>query len=103
MHEAANDPGGQVRLTAQTPRRAEMISLIDWRFAECNRLGVTFRFNSYADADTVLAEAPDAVVIATGGLPHTEVLAEGDGRSRQGQHQDQGSSHGPVSGGVFAA
>ncbi|MFO1144603.1 MAG: N-methylproline demethylase, partial [Amaricoccus sp.] len=46
--------------------------------SECNRMGVTFRFNSYADADTVLAENPDVVVIATGGLPHTEVLEAGD-------------------------
>ncbi|MFT3975139.1 MAG: NADH:flavin oxidoreductase [Amaricoccus sp.] len=78
VHEAASDPGGQVRLTAQTPRRAEMISLIDWRFDECTRLGAHFHFNSYADANTVLSAAPDAVVVATGGLPHTEVLAEGD-------------------------
>ena len=78
VHEAANDPGGQVRLTAQTPRRAEMISLVDWRLAECARMGVTFHFNSYADAASVLAEQPDAVVIATGGLPHTEVLEAGN-------------------------
>ena len=55
-----------------------MISLIDWRFAECTRLGVAFRFNSFADADTVLAERPDVVIVATGGLPHTEVLDAGD-------------------------
>ncbi|OWY15049.1 N-methylproline demethylase [Thioclava sp. F34-6] len=78
VHEAANDPGGQVRLTAQSKRRHEMIQLIQWRFAECERLGVSFRFNSYADADTIRAEQPDVVVIATGGLPHTEVLAAGD-------------------------
>ncbi|MCE0505882.1 NADH:flavin oxidoreductase [Roseivivax sp. GX 12232] len=79
LHEAANDPGGQVRLTAQSPRRAEMMQLIQWRFAECTRMGVTFRFNSFADAESVAAEAPDVVVVATGGLPHTEVLAEGNG------------------------
>ncbi|MBN9887821.1 NADH:flavin oxidoreductase [Salipiger abyssi] len=78
VHEAANDPGGQVRLTAQTPRRAEMMSLIEWRFAECERMGVRFHFNSFADADTVRAEAPDVVIVATGGLPHAEGLAEGD-------------------------
>ncbi|KAA0917517.1 NADH:flavin oxidoreductase [Aquicoccus porphyridii] len=77
VHEAANDPGGQVRLTAQTPRRAEMIQLIQWRFEECKRMAVEFRFNSFADKEIVLAENPDVVIIATGGLPHTEVLAEG--------------------------
>lgn len=78
VHEAANDPGGQVRLTAQTPRRAEMIQLIQWRFEECKRMAVEFRFNSFAEKEIVLAENPDVVIIATGGLPHTEVLAEGD-------------------------
>lgn len=75
LHEAANDPGGQVRLTAETPRRAEMLQLIQWRHEECERMGVTFHFNSLADAETVLAAAPDVVIVATGGLPHTEVLS----------------------------
>ncbi|MBY6002446.1 NADH:flavin oxidoreductase [Salipiger bermudensis] len=79
VFEAASDPGGQVRLTARTPRRAEMMSLIDWRFAECERMGVRFRFNSFAEAETVLEEAPDMAIIATGGLPHAEGLESGDG------------------------
>jgi 2,4-dienoyl-CoA reductase-like NADH-dependent reductase (Old Yellow Enzyme family)/thioredoxin reductase len=78
LHEAANDPGGQVRLTAQTPRRQEMIQLIQWRFEECERMGVTFRFNSFADEDTVREEKPDVVIIATGGLPHTDILEDGN-------------------------
>jgi 2,4-dienoyl-CoA reductase-like NADH-dependent reductase (Old Yellow Enzyme family)/thioredoxin reductase len=78
VHEAANDPGGQVRLTALTPRRSEMIQLIQWRFAECTRMGVTFHFNSYADEHTVLAENPDVVIIATGGLPHVDILDSGN-------------------------
>ncbi|WP_296643121.1 NADH:flavin oxidoreductase [Roseinatronobacter sp.] len=78
VHEAANDPGGQVRLTAQTPRRAEMMQLIQWRFAECERMGVEFRFNSFADVESVQASSPDVVIIATGGLPHTDVLEAGN-------------------------
>ena len=78
VHEAANDPGGQVRLTAQTPRRAEMIQLIQWRFEECEKLGVTFRFNSFADAATVMDENPDVVIVATGGIAHTEILPQGN-------------------------
>jgi N-methyl-L-proline demethylase len=77
VHEAADDPGGQVRLAAQTARRSEMMSVIDWRFSECTRSGVGFTFNSLADADTVLAHDPDVAIVATGGLPHVEVLAEG--------------------------
>ena len=75
--EAADQPGGQVRLLAQA-RRAEMIGIIDWRMAQCEALGVTFRFNCFAEAEDVTALSPDLVVIATGGLPHTEVIAGAD-------------------------
>ncbi len=76
--EAADRPGGQIRLTAQSERRREMISIIAWRQAQCEKLGVRFRFNTWAEPETVLAEAPDVVIIATGGLPDTEVLSRGN-------------------------
>ena len=76
--EAAAAPGGQVRLTARSPRRKEMIGIIDWRMAQCAARGVEFRFETLAEADEVLAEAPDIVVVATGGLPHAEVLESGN-------------------------
>lgn len=78
VFEAANHPGGQIRLTAQSERRREMISIIDWRMGQCEKFGVTFQFNTWADADTIAAENPDVVIIATGGLPHTEVLSRGN-------------------------
>jgi 2,4-dienoyl-CoA reductase-like NADH-dependent reductase (Old Yellow Enzyme family)/thioredoxin reductase len=76
--EAAAKPGGQIRLTAQSPRRREMISIIDWRMARCEERGVVFRFNTLADVQAVIAEQPDVVIIATGGLPHTAVLRAGN-------------------------
>ncbi|MEL6768638.1 MAG: NADH:flavin oxidoreductase [Pseudomonadota bacterium] len=78
VFEAAPDPGGQVRLTAQSPRRREMIGIIDWRMAQCAARDVEFRFNVFAEAEDVLAEAPDVVVIATGGLPDTTVPEGGE-------------------------
>ncbi|ALZ83397.1 N-methylproline demethylase [Pseudomonas oryzihabitans] len=78
VFEAADRPGGQIRLTAQNERRREMLSIIDWRMAQCERLGVEFAFNTWAEADTVLAEEPDVVIVATGGLPHTEILSQGN-------------------------
>ena len=78
VHEAANDPGGQVRLLTQTARRSEMIGVVDWRFEEATRMGAQFRFNSFADEATVLEDRPDVVIVATGGLPYTEVLQEGN-------------------------
>jgi 2,4-dienoyl-CoA reductase-like NADH-dependent reductase (Old Yellow Enzyme family)/thioredoxin reductase len=78
VFEAAPKPGGQVRLTALSPRRKEMLSIIDWRMARCEEQGVHFRFNTLADAAIVLAEQADVVIIATGGLAHTEVLKTGN-------------------------
>ncbi|AWB48806.1 N-methylproline demethylase [Gemmobacter aquarius] len=78
VFEAADRAGGQIRLTAQDERRREMISVIAWRMAQCEKKGVAFHFNSYADAAMVLATQPDEVIIATGGLPHTAVLAAGN-------------------------
>jgi 2,4-dienoyl-CoA reductase-like NADH-dependent reductase (Old Yellow Enzyme family)/thioredoxin reductase len=78
VYELADKPGGQIRLTAQSERRKEMISIIDWRMAQCERLGVTFHFNTWADTAIVLDENADVVIVATGGMPHTEVLKHGN-------------------------
>ncbi|MFP4538268.1 MAG: FAD-dependent oxidoreductase [Dichotomicrobium sp.] len=78
VFEAAPDPGGQVRLTALNPRRREMMSIIDWRMAQCTARGVEFRFNCWAEDDDVLAEAPDVVIVATGGMPPDNVLDAGN-------------------------
>ncbi len=75
VFEAASEAGGQVRLAARVPRRRELIGIVDWRLARCEDKGVTFHFNSYVGAEEVLAEDPEVVVIATGGLPNTEILA----------------------------
>jgi 2,4-dienoyl-CoA reductase-like NADH-dependent reductase (Old Yellow Enzyme family) len=72
--EAAADPGGQVALTSRLPRRREMIGIVDWRVRQCEASGVAFRFNIYAGVDDVLAEDPDLVVVATGGLPNTGIV-----------------------------
>ena len=77
LMEAAPEAGGQVRLAACLKRRQEMIGIVDWRLEECGRLGVDIRFNVFAEADDVLAESPDIVVIATGGLPNDTILDEG--------------------------
>ncbi|MEM6659255.1 MAG: NADH:flavin oxidoreductase [Pseudomonadota bacterium] len=76
--EAASEPGGQIRLTAQSRRRSEMIGIIDWRMAQCAAKDVTFHFNTYADVEDITAHDPDIVVIATGGLPETTILDSGN-------------------------
>jgi 2,4-dienoyl-CoA reductase-like NADH-dependent reductase (Old Yellow Enzyme family)/thioredoxin reductase len=78
VFEAADEPGGQVRLTARTKRRSELIGIIDWRMAQCAARDVDFRFNTFAEAADVLAEKPDVVIVATGGLPTPDVIEAGN-------------------------
>ncbi|MCH4563946.1 NADH:flavin oxidoreductase [Halomonas sp. EGI 63088] len=75
--EAASDAGGQVRLTAQSERRREMMGIIDWRLARCEALGVEIRYNAWAEVEDVLAEKPDVVIVATGGYPLEDQPAVG--------------------------
>jgi len=55
-----------------------MISIIDWRMEQCTAKGVEFTFNLFAEADDVTALNPDVVIIATGGLPNTELFESGE-------------------------
>ncbi|HLJ72899.1 MAG TPA: NADH:flavin oxidoreductase [Roseiarcus sp.] len=78
VFETASAPGGQVRLTARSQRRREMMGIIDWRMAQCEKNGVAFRFNLWAEAEDALAQNPDVAIVATGGFPQTEILSAGD-------------------------
>ena len=77
LFEANDRPGGQLLLASKIERRREIIGIVDWLFTEVQRLGVEVRFNCYAEASEILAENPEVVIVATGGLPNTEFLREG--------------------------
>ena len=79
LFEAAHELGGQVNLAARAvDRRRELSGIVDWLSQAIHRLGVDVRLNTYADGATVSNENPDVVVIATGGIPNTAFLAEGE-------------------------
>jgi len=65
--ERADRLGGKIRLAERLPGRAEIADFADWRAAECGRRGVEIRLGVEATVAGVLALAPDAVVVATGG------------------------------------
>lgn len=65
--ERADELGGRIRLAARLPGRAEIADFADWRASECRRWGVEIRLGAEATVESVLALAPDAVVVATGG------------------------------------
>jgi len=78
VFEATNQAGGQVLLLSQNARRREMIGIIDWRMQQCRDREVEFRFDALAEVSDLRDEKPDVVIIATGGLPNTEVLLTGN-------------------------
>ena len=77
VFEANDRPGGQLLLAAKVERRRETIGIVDWLFAEVQRLYVELRFNCHAEVPDILAENPEVVIVATGGLPNTKFLQEG--------------------------
>jgi 2,4-dienoyl-CoA reductase (NADPH2) len=67
--EAADEPGGQIRVAATAPSRAELGDLVRNQLAELRRLGVSVRTGTRVDEEAVRVEAPDVVVVATGARP----------------------------------
>lgn len=69
--EKADALGGQNRMTAQMKSRARYGETTRWYSRELGKLGVAVRLNTDAGADAILAEKPDAIVVATGSRPRT--------------------------------
>jgi hypothetical protein len=67
--ERSDQAGGQARLAATVPNRAEFGDIVRNQLRECASLGIEIRYGVEAGADTVTALAPDAVVVATGAVP----------------------------------
>lgn len=78
LFEATDKAGGQVLLACRVPRRRELIGIIDWRMQRLEAQRATIAFATWAQVDTVLAETPDVVFIATGGVPNTGILESGN-------------------------
>lgn len=71
VFEAAAEPGGQLAMVARLPRKREYAGAIDWRVAQARDHGADFKFNVFAEESDVLGLVPDAVIIATGGIPRS--------------------------------
>lgn len=63
--------GGQMLLAMATPGRDDFEDQVYFEENEMERLGVEVRLESEADAATIRALKPDAVVIATGSVPRS--------------------------------
>ncbi len=78
LFEASDRLGGQLVLAAKGRTRRQVWGVADWLISEVTVLGVDLRLNTYAEAGDVLAEAPDLVIVATGGWPQPVDIPGGD-------------------------
>jgi 2,4-dienoyl-CoA reductase (NADPH2) len=69
VYERETQPGGQVRLAATVPNRAEFGDLVRNQLAECRRLGVSIEFGVGVWPGFVAERHPDHVIVATGAEP----------------------------------
>jgi 2,4-dienoyl-CoA reductase (NADPH2) len=69
VYERDAQPGGQVRLAATVPNRAEFGDLVRNQLAECRRLGVTIECGVGVWPGFVDERRPDHVIVATGAEP----------------------------------
>jgi NADPH-dependent 2,4-dienoyl-CoA reductase/sulfur reductase-like enzyme len=76
--EQAETLGGRVREGADVPGQAEFGNILRFLIPQVETLGVCVRTGVQATLESVLSEAPDAVVVATGATP-VEALLPGDG------------------------
>jgi NADPH-dependent 2,4-dienoyl-CoA reductase/sulfur reductase-like enzyme len=66
MFEKKNTVGGALNLWASLPGRDVMARVVDWYRGELEDLNVAVRLGVEATPEKVLAERPDAVLVATG-------------------------------------
>ena len=78
LFEAANALGGQLLLADRASWRRDVRGIVDWRENELAHLGVDIRPNTFAEAEDVMAETPDVVIVSTGGIPDFNLIEGGD-------------------------
>jgi 2,4-dienoyl-CoA reductase (NADPH2) len=69
VYERDTVAGGQVRLAATVPNRAELGDLVRNQLTECRRLGVTIEYGVGVWPGLVDERQPDDVIVATGAEP----------------------------------
>ncbi len=61
--------GGQLRLGSISSFKQELLSLIEFQKKQAQKFGVTFHLNVHVTVETVQAERPDVLILATGSRP----------------------------------
>lgn len=78
LFEASDRLGGQLNIASRGQTRRQIAAVTDWLVHEVDLLGVDVRLNRFAEAQDVIAEKPDVVVVATGGWADEVGVPGGD-------------------------
>ena len=70
VHEASNQLGGQALLAQKLPGREEFGGLVQNLTREARQAGAVLRMHSVVDVAAIETAAPDALLLATGAVPH---------------------------------
>lgn len=72
LAEAAPVLGGLIEVAKRAPKLYVLGDFTSWLEREIYRLGVEVRLSTYMEADDILAEQWDAVILATGSMPRMD-------------------------------
>ncbi len=67
LYEKTGEMGGAIMIPARVPSREELGQAVRFLEHEVGRLGIPVHLDTEVTADRVLAEAPEVVILATGG------------------------------------
>jgi len=71
LYEQGNRLGGQFNLAAMAPHKEEFLDVIRYQTLMTSRTGVNIHLNTKVTPEMITANRPDAVILATGGIPLT--------------------------------
>lgn len=69
LFEKNDEPGGQTLIARNAPQRQDFDGACRYTALQCGKLGVDMRLGVEATVDSIVAESPDVVVLATGVTP----------------------------------
>lgn len=69
VFEKESEVGGQNCIAAKAAGRQEILGVTRWLLSQVEKLNIDLRLETEATVETLLAEAPDALVVATGSRP----------------------------------
>ena len=78
LYEGASELGGQLTIAKLPPHKEEIGNLIDFMTRRLHETGVTVKFNITVTPEMVTTKNPDAVILASGGMPTHSGPAGGD-------------------------